>query len=49
MWRVLLGTVFGVYLAQTYKLPSIKDKMRDIEKYIRDNNILQDKDNDDSH
>ena len=43
MWRVLLGTVFGIYLAQTYKLPNIKDKVREIEKYLRENKVIEDK------
>jgi hypothetical protein len=44
MWRIILGTVFGIYLAQTYKLPNIKDKAHDLEKYMRDNKVLEDKD-----
>lgn len=47
MWRIILGTVFGIYLAQTYKLPNIRDNVRDLEKYMRDNKVLEDKDNDD--
>ena len=47
MWRVLLGTVFGIYLAQTYKLPNIKDKFREIEKYLRENKVIEDKSHDD--
>ena len=47
MWRVLLGTVFGIYLAQTYKLPNIKDKVREIEKYLRENKVIEDKSGED--
>ena len=36
MWRVMLGTVFGIYLAQNYKLPNIKTKFLEIEKYLRE-------------
>ena len=44
MWRVVLGTIFGIYLAQTYKLPNIKSKFREFEKYMRDSKVLEDKD-----
>ena len=41
MWRVMLGTVFGIYLAQNYKLPNIKTKFLEIEKYLRENRVLE--------
>ena len=44
MWRVVLGTILGIYLAQTYKLPNIRDKAKDIEAYLRDNRLIEDKD-----
>lgn len=46
MWRVVLGTVFGIYLAQTYKIPSIRSKCIDIEKYIRENKFIEENDDD---
>ena len=47
MWRVMLGTFFGIYLAQTYKIPNIRDKLREFEKYLRENKIIEDKPSDD--
>ena len=44
----MLGTVFGIYLAQTYKLPNIKDKLKEFEKYLRENKVIQDKPPDDA-
>ena len=44
MWRVVLGTLIGIYLAQTYELPSVKVKFRELNKYIKDNRILEEKD-----
>ena len=43
MWRVVLGAMLGIYLAQTYKLPSIKQKFVELNKYIKDNQILDEK------
>ena len=39
MWRVLVGTVLGIYLAQTYNLPLVTDQLREIEKYLNKNKI----------
>lgn len=39
MWRVLVGTVIGIYLAQTYSLPLVTDQLREIEKYLNRNRI----------
>ena len=43
MWRVILGTIFGIYLAQTYKLPNIKNKFIEFEKQLRENSFIEDK------
>ncbi len=48
MWRVMLGTVFGIYLAQTYRLPNIREKIKEFEKYLRDNRVIEDKPSDDT-
>tara|TARA_X000000950_G_C13749722_1_gene592112 strand:- start:808 stop:957 length:150 start_codon:yes stop_codon:yes gene_type:complete len=40
MWRLVLGTFFGIYLAQTYKLPNIKQKFLELDKYLKDNQII---------
>ena len=47
MWRVVIGTLFGIYLAQTYKLPNITSKFREIEKYLKENRVIENKDNED--
>ena len=47
MWRVMFGTFFGIYLAQTYKIPNIKDKLKELEKYLRENKVIEDKTPDD--
>jgi hypothetical protein len=45
MWRVFLGTLIGIYLAQTYELPNVKVKFKELNKYIKDNKILEEKNN----
>ena len=47
MWRVMLGTIFGIYLAQTYKIPNIRSKFKEFEKYLRENKVIEDKSGDD--
>ena len=42
----MLGTVFGIYLAQTYKLPNIRSKLKEFEKYLRENRVIEDKSSD---
>ena len=44
MWRVMLGTLIGIYLAQTYQLPNVHTKFREMNKYIKENHILEEKD-----
>lgn len=43
MWRVMLGTLIGIYLAQTYELPSVNAKFHELGEYIRKNQILEEK------
>ena len=43
MWRVMLGTLLGIYLAQTYKLPNVHEKIRELNAYIKANKILEEK------
>ena len=47
MWRLVLGTIFGIYLAQTYKLPNIKQRFLELDKYLKDNQIIDKIDKDD--
>ena len=44
MWRVMLGAMLGVYLAQTYDLPNVREKFHNLNKYIKDNKLLDEKD-----
>jgi len=39
----MLGTLFGIYLAQTYKLPNVHEKIRELNAYIKENRILEEK------
>ena len=41
MWRVILGTFLGIYIAQTYKIPNLKEKMIELDVYLKNNNILE--------
>ena len=36
MYRFLLGTLFGIYLEQTYQLPNLYNKFKEIDKYLKD-------------
>ena len=40
----MLGALLGIYLAQTYELPNVNTKFRELNKYIKDNKILEEKD-----
>ena len=36
MYRFILGTLFGIYLEQTYHLPNLKEKIIELDKYLKD-------------
>lgn len=36
MYRFILGTLFGIYLEQTYHLPNLKDKLIELDKYLKE-------------
>lgn len=36
MYRFILGTLFGIYLEQTYHLPNLKEKLYELDKYLKD-------------
>ena len=42
MYRFILGTLFGIYLEQTYHLPNLKEKLYELDKYLKDHNGLAD-------
>lgn len=46
MYQFIFGVVIGVYLEQRYKLPNVEDKIKDIDKYIRENYKIEKKDDD---
>tara|TARA_B100000073_G_C23625143_1_gene530209 strand:- start:90 stop:227 length:138 start_codon:yes stop_codon:yes gene_type:complete len=35
MYRFILGTLFGIYLEQTYHLPNLKDKLIQLDEYLK--------------
>ena len=39
MWRFVVGTFFGIYLAQTYNLPLVTEQLKEVEKYLNKNKI----------
>ncbi len=36
MYRFILGTLFGIYLEQRYHLPNLKQKLIELDKYLKD-------------
>jgi hypothetical protein len=36
MYRFILGTLFGIYLEQTYCLPNLKDRLYELDKYLKE-------------
>jgi len=36
MYRFILGTLFGIYLEQTYHLPNLKEKLIEPDKYLKE-------------
>lgn len=36
MYRFILGSLFGIYLEQTYHLPNLKDKLCELDKYLKE-------------
>ncbi len=36
MYRFILGTLFGIYLEQTYHLPNLKQKLIELDKYLKE-------------
>ena len=44
MWRVILGTFLGIYIAQTYKIPNLKEKLMEFDQYLKDNKYVEKRD-----
>ena len=42
MYRFILGTLFGIYLEQTYHLPNLKDKLIELDKYLKERTKKED-------
>ena len=36
MYQFILGTLVGIYLEQTYHLPNLYNKFKEIDKYLKD-------------
>jgi len=36
MYRFIIGTLFGIYLEQTYHLPNLKEKIIELDKYLKE-------------
>ena len=36
MYRFILGALFGIYLEQTYHLPNLKEKLIELDKYLKE-------------
>ena len=43
MWRVVLGTFLGIYIAQTYKIPNLQEKIQELDQYLKDNKYIEKK------
>ena len=45
MYQFVLGTIVGIYLEQTYHLPNLYDKWQELDRYLKEKNVIMIKNN----